>query len=332
MSEPPQIPANMTVSKLRQIVRVARMYHERGLRQTQIAELLGLTQAGVSRMLRTATTLGVVRTVVVAPAGIHSDLEDAVAERYRLADVVIVDGDDLLDDPPSLMRALGGSAAGYLETAFRDGDVIGVSTWSETLLAAVNAMQPGPRKAAAVAGRVVQLMGGVGDAHSQVQATRLTARLAELTGTVPLFVRAPGLVGSAEARLSLLRDPSVLEVGEAWQRLTAVLVGIGSLEPSPLLRLSGNAVAEEELTRLRGLGAVGDICQRFFDENGVHVDAGLGERTVGVSVDQLRGAPRRIAVAGGPRKYPAVRGAVRGRWITALVTDLSTARRLLDEP
>ncbi|WP_316774669.1 sugar-binding domain-containing protein [Streptomyces sasae] len=77
---------------------------------------------------------------------------------------------------------------------------------------------------------------------------------------------------------------------------------------------------------------MGDICQRFFDEDGVHVDAGLGERAIGVSVDQLRSAPRRIAVAGGDRKYGAVRGAVRGRWITTLVTDISTGRRLLDEP
>ncbi|RKN39851.1 sugar-binding transcriptional regulator [Streptomyces hoynatensis] len=329
MSERPEIPGNISVAKLRQIVRVARMYHERGLRQTRIAELLGLNQAGVSRLLRTAAELGVVRTVIVAPPGIHSELEDAVAERYGLTDVVLLDGDDLLDDPPSLTRALGSTAAGYLETAFRPGDRIGISTWSETLLAAVDAMLPLRRQ---VAGTVVQLMGGVGDARSQVQATRLTARLAELTGSAALFVRAPGLVGSAEARLSLLRDPSVLDVGLAWQRLTAVLVGIGSLEPSPLLLRSGNAVAEEELARLRALGAVGDICQRFFDAMGVHVDAGLGERTVGIPVDQLRTVPRRIAVAGGPGKYQAIRGALRGRWLTALVTDTGTARRLVDEP
>ncbi|MFJ4621530.1 sugar-binding domain-containing protein [Streptomyces sp. NPDC088812] len=90
-------------------------------------------------------------------------------------------------------------------------------------------------------------------------------------------------------------------------------------------------MAEKELARLRGLGAVGDICQRFFDAAGVHVDAGLGERTVGISVDQLRTVPTRIEVAGGERKYTAVRGAVRGRWITALVTDTATARRLVDE-
>lgn len=41
---------------------------------------------------------------------------------------------------------------------------------------------------------------------------------------------------------------------------------------------------------------------------------------------------RGFAVAGGERKYTAVRAAVRGRWITALITDIATARRLLDEP
>ncbi|MET8976414.1 sugar-binding domain-containing protein [Streptomyces sp. NPDC004539] len=329
MLQPPDPTSSESADRLRLIVRVARMYHERGLRQAEIAKALGLSQAGVSRLLRQATETGVVRTIVVSPAGIHSELEDALAGRYGLADVVIVDGDDVLDHPRTLLRALGSAAATYLDTAFRTDDVIGVSTWSETLLAAVAAMQPARPQGA---DKVVQLMGGMGDPQGQVQATRLTARLAELTGATPLFVRAPGLVGSAQARLSLLHDPAVLEVSQAWQRLTSVLVGIGSLQPSPLLRLSGNAVAENEITRLRGLGAVGDICQRFFDEDGVHVDAGLGERTIGVSVDQLRSVSRRIAVAGGDSKYTAVRGAVRGRWITALVTDISTARRLLEEP
>jgi DNA-binding transcriptional regulator LsrR (DeoR family) len=317
------------VDKLRLIVRVARLYHEHGLRQSQIARRLNLSQAGVSRLLHTAGDLGVVRTVVVSPAGIHSELEDAVAARYHLDDVVIADCDDLLDHPVLLMRALGSTAASYLATAFRTGDRIGVSSWSETLLAAVDSMQPLKYP---VGGTIVQLMGGIGDPRGQVQATRLTARLADVVGAVPLFVRSPALVGSAEARTSLLSDPFFQEVGHAWRRLTAVVVGIGSVEPSPLLRLSGNAVPEGELERLRGLGAVGDICQRFFDKDGRHVDAGLGERTIGIPSDQLGAVPRRIAAAGGSGKYAAVRAAVRGRWITTLITDLDTGRRLADEP
>lgn len=328
MSQGHDVAGREQVDRLRLIVRVARLYHEQGLRQNQIARQLNLSQAGVSRLLRAAGDLGIVRTVVVSPDGIHSELEDAVAAKYHLTDVVITESDDLLDHPVLMMRALGSAAASYLGTAFRAGDRIGVSTWSETLLAAVDAMQPLKQP---VGGRIVQLMGGIGDARGQVQATRLTARLAGLVGATPLFVRSPALVGSAQARASLLSDPFFQEVGHAWQRLTSVVVGIGSVEPSPLLRLSGNAVPEEELARLRALGAVGDICQRFFDASGAPIDAGLGERTIGIPADQLRAVPRRIAAAGGARKYAAVRAAVRGRWITTLITDLDTGRRLVDE-
>ena len=43
---------------------------------------------------------------------------------------------------------------------------------------------------------------------------------------------------------------------------------VGSLEPSPLLVQSGNALPADDLAELRRLGAVGDVCFRFFDEDG----------------------------------------------------------------
>ena len=39
-----------------------------------------------------------------------------------------------------------------------------------------------------------------------------------------------------------------------------------------------------------------------------------------------------IGIAGGARKLRAIRGAVRGGWINVLITDLATARALLEEP
>src|SRR5829696_105745 len=64
-----------TGGQLRLITKVARMYHERGIRQTDIAEALHISQARVSRLLKRATELGIVRTIVVAD-GIHTDLEE----------------------------------------------------------------------------------------------------------------------------------------------------------------------------------------------------------------------------------------------------------------
>ncbi|WP_218577471.1 winged helix-turn-helix transcriptional regulator [Phytohabitans rumicis] len=57
-----------TDGQIRLITKVARMYHERGIRQVEIAETLHLSQTRVSRLLKRAAELGIVRTVVaVAP-------------------------------------------------------------------------------------------------------------------------------------------------------------------------------------------------------------------------------------------------------------------------
>ena len=55
-----------TDGQLRLITKVARMYHERGVRQTDIAGTLHISQARVSRLLKRAAELGIVRTVVAA--------------------------------------------------------------------------------------------------------------------------------------------------------------------------------------------------------------------------------------------------------------------------
>ncbi|GAB2957873.1 sugar-binding transcriptional regulator [Streptomyces heilongjiangensis] len=317
------------VDRVRLIVRVARMYHERGLRQNTIAQQLNLSQAGVSRLLRAAGDLGVVRTVVVPPSGIHSELEDAVAARYRLTDVVITDRGEAAGHPRAVTRALGSAAGSHLETAFRTGDRIGVSAWSRTLPTAVNSV---PHRKHPLGGTVVQLTGGPGDPRSQARATRVTSRLADRVGAVPLFAYSPCLADSAEARDAVLRDPVMREVTRAWQHLDVVLVGISAVGPWAAPGASGNAVPEEDLTALRRAGAVGSICRRFFDDDGAHLDTAPGERVVGITAEQLRSVPRRIAVAGGARKYAAIRGAALGGWITALITDLGTGRRLADEP
>ena len=73
------------------MVKVARMYHERGRKQAQIAGELHITQARVSRLLRRAADTGIVKTVVSSPAGVHTDLEERLEQRYGLIEAVVVD-------------------------------------------------------------------------------------------------------------------------------------------------------------------------------------------------------------------------------------------------
>jgi DNA-binding transcriptional regulator LsrR (DeoR family) len=312
-----------TDGQLRLITKVARMYHERGIRQTEIADALHISQARVSRLLKRATELGIVRTVVAVAPGVHTEVEEALEVKYDLAEAVVVDVEGTDED---IVAALGSAGATYLETTLTGRERIGISSWSQTLLAVVDRMRPFRVPGAE---SVVQLMGGVGNASVQTQGNRLLTEFARLVGATTTFVPAPALVGNTTIRESLLNDAAMESVAKEWARLSMALAGIGSLPPSPLLRASGNAADLADQDKLHEAGAVGDICLRFFDSVGNLVPSDLDDRVVGIDADTLRKIPRRIGIAGGESKHKAIHAAVSGRWVNVLVTDTRTAAALL---
>lgn len=322
------VPTRDASERLPLIVKVSRLYHEQGLRQPEIAARLNMSQSRVSRLLKEGVSEGIVRTIVVEPPGLFSALEDEVRESYNLRDVVVagVAVEDAGNDS-QVLNAIGAAGARYLESTMLPSDHVGLSSWSTSLLALVEAMSP---RSMRTAESIVQVIGGVGDPRAQVQATRLAERLGRVTGAAVKYFPAPGVVASKEVRDSLLTDPQISSVRDSWSELTMALVGIGSAEPSPLLVSSGNTLPEADLTRLAEQGAVGDVCLNFFDAEGVHVESDLVGRTLGIDEATLKAVPRRVGVAGGPRKLAAIRAALLGGWCDVLITDSNTARALLD--
>jgi DNA-binding transcriptional regulator LsrR (DeoR family) len=315
------------VDELRLMARVARMYHESGIKQPEIAMRLRLSQPKVSRLLRQAQEEGIVRITVRAPTGTHPDLELALEERFGLQDAEVVDVSS--DDADRINHELGVAAAFHLEQTVRPGDVIGVSSWSATLLAMVDAMHPvhGLREV-----RVVQILGGGGDPAAEGHATHLVRRLAALLDAEATFLPAPSSVSTPQARRVLLAEPFVRRATALFDQLTVALVGVGGQQPSGLLASSGNVFSADELITVRDSGGVGDIGLRYLAADGHPVDTPLDGRVIGIELEQLRRVPRAIGVAGGPTKVAAIRAALLGRWVNCLITDRFTAERLLATP
>lgn len=311
------------IDELRLLTKVARMYHERGLRQAAIADQLNLSQATISRLLKRAEEERLVRTTVSVPMGAFPELEERLQAIYDLKDVIVVDS--VADDDQTL-RDIGAAAAFYVETTIKRGEVVGISSWSATLLAMVDAMHPLPKS---VEANVVQILGGIGDPAAEAHATHLSQRLAALMHGKAVFLPAPGITGTAETRQVYLNDPFVREAMVLFESVSLALVGIGTVEPSRLLASSGNVFSPEELERLKAQGAVGDVCLRFFDSAGMPVITPLNERVIGMSLEQLRQVRRTVGIAGGERKLSAIRGALEGGWINVLITDRFTAEKLI---
>jgi DNA-binding transcriptional regulator LsrR (DeoR family) len=310
--------------ELRMMVRVAQLYHEDKLKQADISQRLHVSQATVSRLLKRAEVEGVVRISIVAPRGTYPHLEGALRDRYGLNEIVVAECFE--DREESVLSAIGAAAAHYVETTLTEGDVIGISSWSVSLLRMVDAIHPLKRPRAE---RVVQILGGIGNPAVQSHATQLTTRLAMLTGAEAQLLPAQGVVSSAAARLVMLGDPYVRAAMDQFRRMTIALVGIGALQPSIMLANSGNAFTDEEMQDLARRGAVGDISLCFFDREGTPVHGPLDDRVIGATLEELKRTPRVVGVAGGERKTEAIRACLTGRLVNVLVTDKFTAERLL---
>ncbi len=312
-----------TGDRQRLMTKVARMYYEQGMLQPEIAAQLSMTQAMISRLLSAAEREGIVRTTVITPAGVYPELEDELERRFGLTDAIVADC--AVDSREQILRDIGGAAASYLETTLGSDEVVGISSWNETLLRVVGAMQPSRRSAG---GHVVQVLGGIGVPTAAVHSFGLTAQLASLLKAEPHFLPAPGVTVSTEAAALYLAEPSVAETLALFERLTIGLVGIGALE---MIDENESIFARSDLNELSRLGAVGDICLRFFDDRGIPVESEFDQRVISLTLDQFKRVPRRVAVAGTTGKVEAIRAALEGRLVNILVTDRFTAERLLSQ-
>jgi DNA-binding transcriptional regulator LsrR (DeoR family) len=311
------------LNELRLIARVAQMYHIEGKRQAEIAETMRMSQATVSRMLKRAEQEDIVRTTVIPPAGTFADLETALRERYGLTEAIVIDCSE--DRDGAIMARIGEAAAHFLEVTLQQDEIVGVSSWSQTILRMVDNIHP---LKTAKTKYIVQILGGMGDASVQTHATQLTARLARLTGGEPRLLLVQGITSSREAKLVMLADPVVRETMDLFGRLSLAIVGIGAVEPSELLARSGNIFSRQEMSMLHEAGAVGEISYRFYDKDGKPVETPLNERVIGISLEDLRKTDRVMALAGGESKTQAIAGALNLGVIDVLVTDKFTAARL----
>jgi DNA-binding transcriptional regulator LsrR (DeoR family) len=174
---------------------------------------------------------------------------------------------------------------------------------------------------------VVQLLGGVGH-KGAFEATLLTQRLATLLNCPAFLLPSQSIEQSVQSKQRIVQMEEVKEVLQRFDSITLAIVGIGDLEPSQLLRNSGNYYTEDMLRLLAERGAVGDICLRYFDAQGKPVLEEDEEFVVSVALPKLRAIHRVLGLAGGLNKVQAIRGALTGGYLDILITDLDTAQAL----
>ncbi|MBA2457490.1 MAG: cyclase family protein, partial [Gemmatimonadales bacterium] len=118
-----------------------------------------------------------------------------------------------------------------------------------------------------------------------------------------------------------------------FKRVTVSVLGIGALGAGTTSRLLYGDIIDEQLNRrLLADGAVGDVLAYIFGINGQLIESDLEELLIGMPLEDHRRVPHRIGVAAGEAKAGAIEGALRGRFVNAIVTDSKAAHAILARP
>lgn len=304
---------------------VASLYYTLDQSQSDIAKRLGVSTSKISRMLKEARDTGIVEIRIRTPIPRDVQLEQELITRFGLRDaLVLLSGSE--GDDETRQRALGQMAATWLARTLpglSSRATVGVA-WGTTIHATVAAL-PGLTDNGL---DVVQLMGGVG-LHN-VDGPDITRILAAKLGGRPFDLHAPAMVERQETRSVIVAEPSVRDALQRARNVKLAVVGIGAVQDKNSAVLRAGMLQRSDLATLRAQGAVGEIMGRFYRTDGSTTGLNINEHVIGLDLTDLRRVPVSLAVARGAAKIDAMHGALRGRLITVLATDDSTARGVLD--
>lgn len=302
-------------------VEVARLYYQSDYSQQQIASQLGISRPTISRLLQYAKEKGYVKIDIVDPFADLDKLAYQLKEKYELNDVRVVFSPK--DDQVSIREYISKEAAECLQQIIKNGDILGVS-WGTTMYEVAKRLIPKSVKGV----EVVQLNGGISHSEVNTYASETTVLFAEAFQTVPRYLPLPVIFDNAIVKQMVEEDRHIKNTMEMGIQSNVAIFTVGAIQDEALLfRLS--YLSEKEKKTLKHK-SVGDICARFFDENGEICDEQIDNRTIAISLDALKQKEKSILVAGGKYKVKAINGALRGKRANILITDQHTAKKLLE--
>lgn len=303
------------------LVTVARLYYEDNLSQQQVAEKLGLSRTNVSRILSSAREKGIVHIRINDPTGRDTTLEGEIMDAFGLDDCRVV-GSNAQD---AALRQVGAAAAEWLLDSVRPDQRISLS-WGRTLQAMVDAV----RTEDPVAVDVLPLVGGLSSVASEITGEELVRELAARLGATYQRLHAPALLESSVAAQTLMAEPAIASVMRAAAQSSVSFVGIGAFGVGSSAGIvEALRLTRAEWSRFRAAQPVGDVCARFFDQDGQPVLGDVHDRVLAISLQELHDIPTVVGLAVGEEKARGVLGALNGTLLNVLICDDTLARALL---
>jgi len=298
---------------------IARRYYLDGRSKIEIAEEFALSRFKVARLLDDARNSGLVRIEIGFPGTVDVELSARLMDALRLRHCVVTDTPD--DHPASLREHLGSAAADLLSEVITGEDVLGLS-WARSVSAMVSALRRLPPVP------VIQLTGALARPDVDDSSIELVRDVARISGGPAYFFYAPLAVPDATTARVLRGQPEVAQAFARIGSVTRAVVGVGAWEPEQSTVF--DATGEAERQELAQQGVIADVSGTLVDVHGEVVRAGLTDRTIAITAEQMRAIPEVIGIVYGLPKARAVLASVRAGLVNSLVTHSTLATALIE--
>nr|WP_246464987.1 sugar-binding domain-containing protein [Ruania alkalisoli] len=305
--------------------RAATMYYLQDQTMEVIAKTLGVSRSTVSRLIKSAREEGVVRISVRQPSGSGTDVGHRLSATFGIKTHVVPVREHATE--VYRLEQVAMVAARLLTEWATPQMVLGIA-WGTTVTAIARHLTPTPVRGSSV----VQLNGAASTAAGGVTyAGDLIASFARAFDSTPYLFPVPAFFDFAETKAAMWRERSVRRVLDVQRHVDLALFGVGAVAADvPSHVYNAGYLDDAEMARLTADRVVGDVCTVFLREDGSYRDIAINARATGPSPGDLRQLARRVCVAVGEAKVPALLGALRARVATDLIIDETTARSLLD--
>lgn len=303
-------------------VRVAELYYEENKTQDEIGAILRITRWKVGRLLAHARDSGIVRFEIAHPKARRLALEHDLVETFGLTSAVVVPR----ESTDALADRVASAAADFLVSMRPRTHRLGLS-WGNTLHRVSLALPAGWSTPV----EVVQVNGAVSKSASPGLAAATASMVATKSGGAVTLLPTPAILERPETREAIESDRAISQVLELARVADTYLFSAGPATDVSI-HLHSGYIDRSDISRLQSLGAVGDVLGRYVRADGSIADPELDDRTLGLSLESLRAAPRSIAVLSGSDKHAVARAIVTSGLATVVVTDEDTATFLLEHP
>lgn len=307
-------------SRLDDAARAGWLYYVAGRTQDEIAAAMGISRQSAQRLVSLAMSERLIKVRLDHPIAECLALSSALQQEFGLKQAVVVPSDPGSD---SSVAGIAEEGAAEIERWLKrtEPTVLAMGT-GRTLRAAVEQLPPMdcPQH------RIVSLTGNISPDGSAAY-YNVIFLMADAINARHFPMPLPVLVSTPEERILFHAQPLVKPTLELGATADATFVGIGELGAHAPLLVDGFLTAGE-MEELLAAGAAGEICGWIFDDNGQLLDHPINQRVASIPIP-VHEDTTVFGLARGARKHRAIRAAVRGGQINALITDEDAARYLL---